>query len=61
MADKMNLKEAQEQNKLNQFIKEREKKIPPADKSRLDKALKSMTSEKSLEVPGTSDPGSSAS
>lgn len=44
------LKDAQKQGNLDKFIKEREKDTASADKSRLDKALKSMTSEKSPKV-----------
>lgn len=42
-----NLKEAQKKDKLEQFIKEREKEEQSGDKERFDKALKSMTNEKS--------------
>ena len=39
------LKEAQEApKKLAQFIKEREKETPPADKDRFDAAMNSMAS-----------------
>lgn len=43
----MNLKDAQKNpKKLAQFIKEREKEMPPADKDRFDAAMKSMASQK---------------
>jgi hypothetical protein len=38
----MNLKQAREQGKLEQFIKEYDAKHPPADKKRLAKLLKSV-------------------
>lgn len=38
------LKDAQKDKaKLEQFIKERERETPPADKDRFDKALKAMS------------------
>jgi hypothetical protein len=41
------LKETQQDpKKLAQFIKEREKETPPADKDRFDAAMKSMASQK---------------
>jgi len=53
------LKDAQKKGKLNQFIKEREQEATPADKSKFDKALKSMTSGKKKSTRGTSGRGSS--
>jgi len=47
------LKDAQKKGKLDQFIKEREKEISPADKAKFDKALKSMTSGKKKSTRGT--------
>lgn len=55
------LKDAQKSGKIDQFIKEREKDTPPADKERFDKTLKSMASEKSSKVRGTSKPDASES
>ncbi len=52
------LKDAQKQGKINQFIKEHSEDVPGDDK-RLNDALKSMTSEKSPKVPGTSRQDSS--
>lgn len=41
------LKDAQKDpKKLGQFIQEREKETPPADRDRFDVALKSMASQK---------------
>jgi hypothetical protein len=40
----MNLKEAREQGKMEQFIKEHDEKYPPAHKKRLAKLLKSVVS-----------------
>lgn len=48
-----NLKDAQKSGKLDKFIEEREK-TPSGDSERFDKTLKSMTSEKSSKVRGTS-------
>jgi hypothetical protein len=53
----MNFKEAREQNKIAQFIKEREGQ-PPADKKRLHRVLKSMALETAKPKPGTSRKGS---
>lgn len=39
----MDLKTAKKEGKLNQFIKEREKDTPCADKDKFDRTLKSMT------------------
>lgn len=49
------LKQAQEQNNLDKFIKEREKETPPADKDRFDAAMKSMASQKSSKDQKSSD------
>jgi hypothetical protein len=51
----MDLKKAKAQGKLDQFIKEREKEIPPADKDRFDAALKSMVSQKPSKDQKSSD------
>ncbi len=48
----MNLKEAQEQGKLKEFIKEHSK-YPKGDKGQFDKLLKSVSSQKS-KAPQTS-------
>lgn len=53
------LKEAREKGKLKQFIKEREKETPPADKARFEKTLKSMTAGKSSKARKPSKKGSS--
>lgn len=53
------LKEAREKGKMKQFIKEREKDMPPADKKRFDKTLESMTSGKSSKARKPSKKGSS--
>ena len=55
----INLKEATKKNKLKQFIKEREKTTPPADKKRFDKTLESMTSGKSSKARKSSKKNSS--
>lgn len=52
------LKDAQKNGKIDQFIKEREKSLT-GDKTKFDKAIKSMVSEKSSKVPATSPKGSS--
>jgi len=39
----VNLKEAKAKGKLKEFLKEREKTMPHADKERFEKTLKSMT------------------
>jgi hypothetical protein len=41
--------------KLAQFIKEREKDTPPANKDKFDKALESMASQKSSKDQKSSD------
>ena len=51
----MNLKEAKERNKLQEFIKEREKDTPLADKDKFDKALDSMLQEKHSACQKSSD------
>lgn len=51
-----NLKDVQKDpKKLSQFIKEREKEIPPADKDRFDAAMKSMASQNSSKDRKSSD------
>lgn len=51
-----NLKDVQKDpKKLAQFIKEREKETPPADKDRFDAAMKSMASQKSSKDQKSSD------
>jgi hypothetical protein len=50
----MNLKEAREKGKMEQFIKEHDAKYPPANKRRLAKLLKSMVSGTVKPKPGTS-------
>lgn len=53
-----NLKDAQKNGEINQFIKEREKSLT-GDKTKFDKAIKSMVSEKSPKVPVASPKDSS--
>jgi hypothetical protein len=55
----MNLKQARDQGKMKQFIKEREKQ-PPADKKRLQKLIKSAASQTLKPKQGTSRKGSRA-
>jgi hypothetical protein len=57
----MNLKEAREQGKMEQFIKEHDEKYPPANKKRLAKLLKSVVSGTVKPKRGTSRKGSRAS
>jgi hypothetical protein len=52
----MNFKEARKQNKIGQFIKEREGQ-PPANKKFLDKTIKSMALGTAKPKPGTSRKG----
>jgi hypothetical protein len=40
----MNLKQARDQNKMAEFIKEHEGKFPPADKKRFEKLVKIVAS-----------------
>lgn len=49
----MNFKQARDQNKIEQFIRERENQ-PPADKKRLKKIIKSMASGTAKPKRGTS-------
>ena len=56
----MNLKEAREQNKIAQFVKEREGQ-PPADKKRLKSLIKSMVLGTAKPRPETSRKGSRGS
>lgn len=49
------LKQAREKNKLKEFIKEREKETPDADKDRFDAALKSMSQGKQSKDQKSSD------
>jgi hypothetical protein len=49
----MNLREAREKNKIEQFIREREGQ-PPADKKRFKKLIKSMASGTAKPKRGTS-------
>jgi hypothetical protein len=53
----MNLKEAKEQNKLSQFIKEREGQ-KPGDRRKFNRAVKAMAGGKSKPNLGTSVSGS---
>jgi hypothetical protein len=55
----MNLKEAREQGKLDQFIRERDKQ-PPADKKRFHKLIKTVASQTVKPKRGTSRKGSRA-
>jgi hypothetical protein len=55
----MNLKEARDKNKLEQFIREREGQSP-ADKKRFNKLVKSAASQKKKPKPGTSQKDSGA-
>jgi hypothetical protein len=57
----MTLKEAREKNKLAQFIKEREKDTPPANKRKFSRLLKSIISGTAKPKRGTSRKGSRAS
>ena len=59
MKEKISLKQAREKGKMKQFMKERGKDTPPADRDRFDDALKSMTSGKSLKARKPSKKGSS--
>ena len=53
--DKISLREAREKNKMEQFIREREKEgQPPASKKRFKKVLKSMASGTAKPKKGTS-------
>jgi hypothetical protein len=55
----MNLKEAREKGRVEQFIREREKQ-PPAEKKRFQKLIKSVASQMKKPKPGTSRKGSRA-
>jgi hypothetical protein len=55
----MNLKQAREKNKLEQFIREREKQTP-ADKKRFHKLIKTVDSQMKKPKSGTSRKGSRA-
>lgn len=55
----MNLKEAREKRKMEQFIREREKQ-PPAEKKRFNKLIKSLASQTAKPKRGTSRKGSRA-
>ena len=57
----MNLKEAREKGKMYQFIKQHDKKYPPANKKRLTRLLKSMVSGTVKPKQGTSLKGSRGS
>jgi len=57
----MTLKEAREKNKLEQFIREREKDTPPGNMRRFKRALKSIVSGTAKSKPGTSRKGSRGS
>ncbi len=52
----MNLKQAREQDKLAEFIKEHEKDAP-GDLDKLEATLRRPASQKSKEVPKASSPG----
>jgi hypothetical protein len=54
----MNLKEAREKGKMEQFIKEYDEKYPPANKKRLAKLLKSVVLGTVKPKRGTSRKGS---
>ena len=54
----MNLKEAREKGKMEQFIKELGEKYPPPNKKRLERVLKSMALGTAKPKPGTSRKGS---
>ena len=56
----MNLKEARAKNKLEQFIREREKQ-PPVEKKRFQKLIKSVASQTVKPKRGTSRKGSRGS
>jgi hypothetical protein len=56
----MNLKQAREQGKMDQFIREREKQ-PAADKKRFNKLVKTAASQTLKPKRGTSRKGSRAS
>jgi hypothetical protein len=56
----MNSKQAREQNKIVQFVKEREGQ-PPADKKRLKSLIKSMALGTAKPKPETSGKGSRGS
>jgi hypothetical protein len=55
----MNLKEAREKGKMEQFIREREKH-PPANKKRFHKLIKTVASQTVKSKQGTSRKGSRA-
>ena len=55
------LKQAREQGKLAQFIREQEKQFPAANRKEFNRVLKSMVSQKTKPVRGTSRKGSTAS
>jgi hypothetical protein len=57
----MNLKEAREKGKMDQFIKEHDAKYPPANKKRLAKLLKSVVLGTVKPKRGTSRKGSRGS
>jgi hypothetical protein len=56
----MNLKEAREKGKMEQFIREREQQ-PPAEKKRFHKLIKTVASQTLKPKQGTSRKGSRAS
>jgi hypothetical protein len=57
----MNLKEAREKGKMEQFIKEHEGKFPPANRKRFQKLLKSAALGTAKSKRGTSRKGSRGS
>lgn len=57
----MNLKEAREKGKMEQFIKEHEEKFPPANRKRFHKLLKSAALGTAKSKQGTSRKGSRGS
>jgi hypothetical protein len=57
----MNLKQAQQKNKLSQFIREREKDAPKTSKRRFSRVVKSMASQTLKPTLGTSRGDSRAS
>jgi hypothetical protein len=57
----MNLKEAREKGKMDEFIKEHGGKYPPANKKRLHRVLKSMALGTAKPKRGTSRKGSRGS
>ena len=57
----MNLKQARDKGKMEQFIKQHEAKHPPADKKRFHKLIKTVASQTLKPKRGTSRKGSRGS